>query len=54
MVTLVGFTLYMTGAIGYNIFINGRENKKRIAVEQKRQAAIAEQERLDDIHDQKQ
>lgn len=48
VLSLVGFTLYMTGAIVYNIASTGKENKRRIAIEQKRREAISKQQQLED------
>ncbi|VEU22399.1 DEKNAAC103600 [Brettanomyces naardenensis] len=46
VLALVGATLYMSGAVVYTLWSNGRENKQRLEVERTRRAAIAEQQRI--------
>lgn len=37
---LMGFTLYMTTAISYNIWANGRENQRKLEAQKKQQEAL--------------
>ncbi|QPG74782.1 hypothetical protein FOA43_002116 [Brettanomyces nanus] len=48
VLSLVGFTLYMSGAVVYTLWSTGKENEKRLTIEKTRRAAIAEQRKLDE------